>query len=120
MTTNDIYVRKTHTLQTIDASGTVDSIAYDIGAMAIMGSFSLQLNVSGAGASVDAFCLQSNDGTNFVVGNGVANICSNYPGVTDEDHELFGFTPLGARWMKIRLTETQAAAGSVEAHLAFS
>ena len=117
MTVNDIYVRKTHALQTIEADATIDSIAYDIGAKAIMGSFSLQLYAT---SSTDAFCLQSNDGINYVVANGVANICSNYPGVTDEDYEIFGFTPVGARWMKIRLTETASGDGSVEAHFAMA
>jgi len=118
MTINDIYVRKVFALQTIEASESLDSEVIDIGVLAYTGSFSLQIYVTGAGVSVDALCLQSNDGTNFVVANGVSNICSNYPGVTDEDYEIYGFTPVGARWMKIRLTETQAAAGSVEATLA--
>lgn len=117
MTVNDIYVRKTHVLQTIEANETIDSAIYDIGAMAYSGGFSLQLYVTGTGVSVDAQCLQSNDKTNFVIANGVANICSNYPGVADEDHKIFGFIPVSARFMKIRLTETQGAAGSVEANL---
>lgn len=118
MTVNDIYVRKTHALQTIDASGTIDSAIIDIGAMAYSGSFALQIYVTSTGVSVNAQCLQSNDKVNFVIPNGVANICSNYPGVTGEDYEIFGFSPVGARFMKIRITETQGTAGSVEANLA--
>jgi len=117
MTINDIYVVKVFTSEVIAASGTAYSDVIDLGAKAWNGDFSLQIYCTGAGASVDAKCYQSNDNVNFVVPNGVSNICSGYPGVADEDYEIYTASPAPTRFLKIGVTEVTGAEATITAWL---
>lgn len=117
MTVNDIVVKKIFDEQTVAASSTADSATYDLGGNTWNRTYALQIYCSGAGASVTATCMQSNDGVNYIVPSGVSAICSDYPGAADSDYAIYSFTPVTARFMKIRLTETQDAEATVTAWL---
>ena len=117
MTINDIVVRKIFDEQTVAASSTADSEVFDLGSFTYNRSYALQIYVTGTGASVTATYMQSNDKTNFIVPSGGSAICTDYPDTTDADYAIYSFTPVVARFMKIRLTETAAAEATVTAWL---
>ena len=118
MTVNDVVVKKIFNSQTVAASGTADSSIYDIGAESWNRTYSMQIYVTGASASITASCLQSNNKSNFIGASGVSAICSNYPGAADSDYAIYSFSPVTARFMKIRLTETNGAEATVTAWMA--
>ena len=117
MTINDIWVVKVFDGKTVSAGESEDSDVIDLGAKAWNGNFALQIYCTGAGASVDAKILQSNDKVHFVIPNGVSAICSGYPGAADEDYEIYTASPSPARFLKIRATEVTGAAATLTAWL---
>lgn len=121
MSVRDTYVIKIFDAEAIDASGTEYSDVIDLGAKAVGGNFALQIYVTGAGASVTArYQLRNAADATFVTPTGASDICTNYPGVAAQDYEIFSFNPDAARFMRIGMTETQAAAVAVTAWLAIN
>ena len=100
----------------IAAGTTVTTGAFDIGAHAAGGLFSLQIYVQGSGTSIFAGYLLSNDGHNWIEsteGNtinatGFHHMC----GRDANGRDIVTFEPPMAARMKIELWETVGAAGS--------
>ena len=107
--------------QSTAASGTSSSSAIDLARFQSLGSFSLQVAVSGTGTAKFEY-LVSNDGVNYLEPTGASDIATGItatsgPGADGRD--IYYFEPKMARYLKLRVTETGGAnAVVVTAYLA--
>jgi hypothetical protein len=113
----EITVIKVFNAQSIAASGTATNPgnAIDLQRVAPNGFFSIQYLITGDGTAKIEYLL-SNDGETFVEPTGSSDIGSSLTKTTgpgSDGKDILVFTPMLARWMKIKVTETGGAAAVV-------
>lgn len=116
---NKIEVYRVFNAQATAASGTSTSDAIDLHCRS--GYFSLQVAITGDGTCKFEYLI-SNDGVNFIEPSSASDIASSKvktSGPGSDGKDIFSFTPVISRFIKIRITETGGANSvTVTAHLA--
>lgn len=110
-----IHTRRVHSAVTVAASGSASSTAIDFANMNRSwqpdGYFSIQVAVTGDGTAKFEYLI-SNDGTNFLEPSAASDITTGVTktsGPGSDGKDIYSFTPLPCRWMKIKVTETGGA-----------
>ena len=107
----EIRYKETHDGTSIAASGSSTSDVIDLGTKYPEGFFSLQITLTGDGTAKVEYLL-SNDGTNFLEPSEADDILSSFTKISgpgSDGKDMFSFTPMLARFMKIKCTETAGA-----------
>ena len=103
---NEIRVIDVFENATISASGTLTSEKIELHAYNPYGNFGLQVGSVGSGSVIDFEYLVSNDGVTFVVPDGASDIKTGHA----EGNAYYDFSPVLAKHLKIRATETSGNA----------
>jgi hypothetical protein len=112
MPVEDIVVRKVFSSQTVAAGGDETTSAYDMGALSGPGYFSLQVEVTGSGTAKFEFLLSNNvsaTGGDWIEPSGSLDIATGFTatsGPGSDGKDIFSFSPILARSIKIKCTET--------------
>ena len=120
----DIEVKQIFDAASVGVSGALSSSAFDLGSFGQQGQFSLEFNLGATGATVDAIYEVSNSGTSdsFITPSDATTIVVNfdrYSGPNGDGKDIVPFTPVLARFIRIRVNEIGGEAGaSVTAWLA--
>jgi hypothetical protein len=113
----DIVIKPLWTNQLIPASGSITSDPVDLGDLAQLGNFSLHLEITSTGATIDASYLVSNSSqaTTFTTPLGASDIVIDfweYSGGSSNGIDVIPFDVIFARYLKIKLTEVGGATGA--------
>jgi len=114
--TQPITIQKVIDEVTVNNSNTT-SKAIDLNHLAANGYFSVQVILTATGApAIDVEYMLSHDGSTFYTSS--SKIAT---GMAKADSgKIFSFEPELARWLKIKVTETNSADGTVTVYLATS
>ena len=120
----EIEVKKVFDAASVGASGALTSSAYDLGSFGQQGQFSLELNISQTGATLDATYEMSNSGVSdsYMTPSDATSIVMGFDktaGPNGDGKDIVPFTPVLARFIRVRVDEVGGEAGtSVTAWLA--
>lgn len=109
---DDIYVKKIFDAQTVAAGGDETSDAVDLGGLSGPGYFSLQVEITGTGTAKFEFLLCNNVttyGGDYLEPSGSVDIATGVTatsGPGSDGKDIFSFSPILGRSLKIKCTET--------------